>query len=112
MDNLVHFAVFWCGRVYRGWKIIANTRIRDWALSVFNSALQSASYVEVDLNDGVNSVHVPDAEVFVFWSLQDDLSVPLLEENLDGSSGVIFPFYDPDTHMLYLAGKVGLRKWL
>ncbi|KAI3353098.1 hypothetical protein L3Q82_019666, partial [Scortum barcoo] len=36
---------------------------------------------------------------------QDDLSVPLLQENLDGSSGVLFPFYDPDTHMLYLAGK-------
>lgn len=42
--------------------------------------------------------------------LQDDLSVPLLEDNLDGSSGVLFPFYDPDTHMLYLAGKVGLLK--
>ncbi|XP_057699407.1 coronin-2A isoform X2 [Corythoichthys intestinalis] len=38
------------------------------------------------------------------WDL-DDLSVPLLEENLDGSSGFLFPFYDPDTHMLYLAGK-------
>ncbi|XP_012737749.2 coronin-2A isoform X2 [Fundulus heteroclitus] len=36
---------------------------------------------------------------------QDDLSAPLLQENLDGSSGVLFPFYDPDTHMLYLAGK-------
>ncbi|XP_012687212.1 coronin-2A [Clupea harengus] len=36
---------------------------------------------------------------------QEDLSVPLLQEDLDGSSGVIFPFYDPDTHMLYLAGK-------
>ncbi|MEQ2165178.1 hypothetical protein GOODEAATRI_014270 [Goodea atripinnis] len=36
---------------------------------------------------------------------QDDLSVPLLLENLDGSSGVLFPFYDADTHMLYLAGK-------
>ncbi|XP_013863236.1 coronin-2A [Austrofundulus limnaeus] len=36
---------------------------------------------------------------------QDDLSKPLLQENLDGSSGVLFPFYDPDTHMLYLAGK-------
>ncbi|KAK2817164.1 hypothetical protein Q5P01_025355 [Channa striata] len=36
---------------------------------------------------------------------QDDLSVPLLQENLDGSSGILFPFYDPDTHMLYLAGK-------
>ncbi|XP_033869514.1 coronin-2A-like isoform X1 [Acipenser ruthenus] len=36
---------------------------------------------------------------------QDDLSVPLLEEDLDSSSGVPFPFYDPDTHMLYVAGK-------
>ncbi|KAG7459041.1 hypothetical protein MATL_G00227040 [Megalops atlanticus] len=36
---------------------------------------------------------------------QDDLSVPLLEEDLDGSSGALLPFYDPDTHMLYVAGK-------
>ncbi|KAJ8336154.1 hypothetical protein SKAU_G00394970 [Synaphobranchus kaupii] len=36
---------------------------------------------------------------------QEDLSKPLVEEDLDGSSGVLFPFYDPDTHMLYLAGK-------
>lgn len=36
---------------------------------------------------------------------QDDLSTPLLQENLDGSSGVLFPYYDPDTHMLYIAGK-------
>ncbi|KAM7419399.1 hypothetical protein PAMA_016497 [Pampus argenteus] len=36
---------------------------------------------------------------------QDDLSVPLVQDNLDGSSGVLFPFFDPDTHMLYLAGK-------
>lgn len=38
--------------------------------------------------------------------VQDDLSEPLYEEDLDGSAGVLFPFYDPDTHMLYLAGKV------
>ncbi|XP_041642175.1 coronin-2A isoform X2 [Cheilinus undulatus] len=36
---------------------------------------------------------------------QDDLATPLVQENLDGSSGVLFPFYDPDTHMLYIAGK-------
>lgn len=36
---------------------------------------------------------------------QDDLTTPLLQENLDGSSGVLFPYYDPDTHMLYIAGK-------
>ena len=43
-----------------------------------------------------------------FVCSQDDLSVPLVQENLDGSSGVLFPFYDPDTHMLYIAGKVCL----
>ncbi|XP_036859993.2 coronin-2A isoform X2 [Manis javanica] len=37
--------------------------------------------------------------------LQDDLSVPLTEEDLDGSSGVLFPFYDVDTNMLYVVGK-------
>ncbi|XP_023485500.1 coronin-2A [Equus caballus] len=36
---------------------------------------------------------------------QDDLSVPLTEEDLDGSSGVLFPFYDVDTNMLYVVGK-------
>ncbi|XP_045152582.1 coronin-2A isoform X2 [Echinops telfairi] len=36
---------------------------------------------------------------------QDDLSVPLTEEDLDGSSGVLFPFYDADTNVLYVVGK-------
>ncbi|XP_051822975.1 coronin-2A isoform X1 [Antechinus flavipes] len=38
------------------------------------------------------------------WN-EDDLSVPLVEEDLDGSSGVLFPFYDSDTNMLYVVGK-------
>ncbi|KAM9717525.1 LOW QUALITY PROTEIN: coronin-2A-like [Menidia menidia] len=40
----------------------------------------------------------------VLWD-PDDLSEPLYEEDLDGSAGVLFPFYDPDTRLLYLAGK-------
>ncbi|NWW71196.1 COR2A protein, partial [Climacteris rufus] len=36
---------------------------------------------------------------------QNDLSAPLLEEDLDGSAGLLFPIYDPDTHMLYVVGK-------
>ncbi|NXD93894.1 COR2A protein, partial [Chaetorhynchus papuensis] len=36
---------------------------------------------------------------------QNDLSVPLLEEDLDGSSGLLFPVYDSDTRMLYVVGK-------
>lgn len=38
--------------------------------------------------------------------LQEDLSEPVYEEDLDSSAGVLFPFYDPDTRLLYLAGKV------
>ncbi|KAI8148473.1 hypothetical protein BJV82DRAFT_592242 [Fennellomyces sp. T-0311] len=34
-----------------------------------------------------------------------DLSKPIKSEFLDTSSGVIMPFYDSDTSMLYLAGK-------
>uniref|UniRef100_A0A674MNE7 Coronin n=1 Tax=Takifugu rubripes TaxID=31033 RepID=A0A674MNE7_TAKRU len=34
-----------------------------------------------------------------------DLSMPIVEEDIDGLSGLLFPFYDADTHMLYLAGK-------
>lgn len=32
--------------------------------------------------------------------------MPIVEEDIDGLSGLLFPFYDADTHMLYLAGKV------
>lgn len=35
--------------------------------------------------------------------------MPIIEEEIDGLSGLLFPFYDPDTHMLYLAGKVHIN---
>jgi len=38
------------------------------------------------------------------WS-QNDLTRPLRLENIDSSSGVLFPFYDHDTKMVYVAGK-------
>lgn len=34
--------------------------------------------------------------------------MPIVEEDLDGSSGVLFPFFDEDTNMLYMVGKVSL----
>lgn len=36
---------------------------------------------------------------------ENDLSQPLVTDTIDSSSGVVFPFYDPDTCILYLAGK-------
>ena len=45
--------------------------------------------------------------IFLFQSLyiQDDFSKPLTIEDIDQSNGIIFPFYDVDTGMMYLCGK-------
>ncbi|XP_077293080.1 coronin-2B-like [Arctopsyche grandis] len=41
---------------------------------------------------------------YCVWD-QHDLSRPLSCETIDSSSGVVFPYYDYDTNMVYLAGK-------
>jgi len=38
--------------------------------------------------------------------IQRDLSQPLRLDDVDASSSVLIPFYDHDTHIVYLAGKV------
>lgn len=38
--------------------------------------------------------------------LQKDLSEPMAVQEMDTSNGVLLPFYDPDTNMVYLCGKV------
>lgn len=42
------------------------------------------------------------------FSLRDPkkLEEPLVLTNWDTSIGVLFPFYDPDTNLIYLCGKV------
>ncbi|KAJ3444216.1 coronin [Anaeramoeba flamelloides] len=39
-----------------------------------------------------------------FWDA-DNLEKPLIKKNIDTSSGVLMPFYDDDTNLLFLAGK-------
>ena len=41
-----------------------------------------------------------------FCTVQESLSAPLTKENIDNGSGVLFPFWDEGTHMVYLVGKV------
>nr|CAD7205550.1 unnamed protein product [Timema douglasi] len=41
---------------------------------------------------------------YAVWS-QSDLSAPLCIETIDSSSGVLFPYYDHDTRIVFLAGK-------
>lgn len=38
---------------------------------------------------------------------ENDLREPIKREMVDSSSGILFPFFDFDTHVLFLAGKVG-----
>jgi coronin-1B/1C/6 len=38
------------------------------------------------------------------WDL-NNLSQPVLRQTVDSSSGLLLPYYDPDTSLLYLAGK-------
>lgn len=38
------------------------------------------------------------------WDTKD-LSAPILKQTIDSSSGLLMPYWDPDTNMLYLAGK-------
>jgi coronin-1B/1C/6 len=44
-----------------------------------------------------------DRQVFVWDSRK--METPLKQENIDTSSGMLMPYYDADTCMLYLAGK-------
>lgn len=44
---------------------------------------------------------------YAIWETKD-LSKPLKMEMIDTGSGVLFPFFDPSTNMIYLAGKVGM----
>jgi coronin-2 len=41
---------------------------------------------------------------YSIWD-QNDLSKPLTTDTIDSSSGVVFPFYDIDTNIVFLAGK-------
>lgn len=41
---------------------------------------------------------------YALWN-EKDLSTPMVMTEIDNSNGVIFPFYDPDTNMIYLCGK-------
>jgi len=44
-----------------------------------------------------------DRQLFIFDT--KNFGSPIVQENIDTSSGVLMPFYDNDTRMIYLAGK-------
>lgn len=38
---------------------------------------------------------------------QESMEEPISVHEMDTSNGVLLPFYDPDTNVVYLCGKVG-----
>jgi hypothetical protein len=42
---------------------------------------------------------------YALWDSRDLSAGPLVMEDIDRASGVLFPFYDPDTELIYAAGK-------
>ena len=40
------------------------------------------------------------------YVIQENLSKPLKSEDVDTSSGILVPYYDFDTKVVFLAGKV------
>lgn len=42
---------------------------------------------------------------FAIWK-EDNLQQPINRDTIDSSSGILFPYFDHDTQMLFLAGKV------
>lgn len=48
-----------------------------------------------------------DRQLFL-WDAKN-LKEPIKQESIDTSSGILMPFYDNDTKLLFLAGKVKLK---
>lgn len=44
------------------------------------------------------------------FNLQKNMDEPISVHELDTSNGVLLPFYDPDTNIVYLCGKVGDKR--
>lgn len=41
---------------------------------------------------------------------QENMEEPMTVHELDTSNGVLLPFYDPDTNVVYLCGKVSAQE--
>ncbi len=44
--------------------------------------------------------------IFALFVGQDNMEEPVSVHEMDTSNGVLLPFYDPDTNVVYLCGKV------
>ncbi len=96
------------------------TSSRDKQLRIFDPRSNSNATAEIKAHEGVKGVRVvwlgnservlttgfsrTSDRQFSIWDLRN-MSLALKTENLDTSSGLLIPYYDADTRMLFLSGK-------
>ena len=44
--------------------------------------------------------------IYIYIHFQKNMEEPIALHEMDTSNGVLLPFYDPDTSIIYLCGKV------
>lgn len=44
--------------------------------------------------------------IYLYFFSQKNMQEPIALHEMDTSNGVLLPFYDPDTSIIYLCGKV------
>ena len=44
--------------------------------------------------------------IYIYIYFQKNMEEPIALHEMDTSNGVLLPFYDPDTSIIYLCGKV------
>lgn len=87
---------------------------------ILTTGFSRMSERQVALWDPVSTSGVSEALFFSFTNkwltkvcclwLQNNLDEPLTLQELDTSSGVLLPFFDPDTGVVYLCGKARIQQ--
>ncbi|XP_023665225.1 coronin-1B [Paramormyrops kingsleyae] len=95
------------------------TTCKDKALRVIDPRRGTVLQVREKVHDGtrpMRAVFLSDGKILTtgfsrmserqlaLWDT-DDFSEPMVMQEMDSSNGVLLPFYDPDTNMVYLCGK-------
>ncbi|MEQ2266925.1 Coronin-1C-A [Xenotaenia resolanae] len=96
------------------------TVCKDKALRIIDPRRGAVLKVREKVHDGtrpMRAVFLTDGKILTtgfsrmserqlaLWDTKD-LSEPMAVQEMDTSNGVLLPFYDPDTNMVYLCGKV------
>ena len=97
--------------VSRVWAIkVLNLRVQFICAMVESSPRDSHACPKDNMPYGMRFVRAPlNGPVDRFFAIsKDNLGNALTMEELDSSNGILFPFYDEDTNLIFLCGKVRL----